>query len=58
MVEVIFLLVAKLPDVLDLEQKKHKIKNILQKMKRKRMIKLGDNRQWILGEINFNLDEV
>jgi len=52
------ILIEKLPDVLDLEQKRHKIKNILQKMKRKRMIKLGENRQWILDEINFNLDEV
>ena len=26
-------------------------------MKRKRMIKIGDNRQWVLDELNFNLDE-
>ncbi|HRN42166.1 MAG TPA: putative DNA binding domain-containing protein [Vicingus sp.] len=41
----------KLPDVLSLLQKSHKIKNILQKMKREGKIKLGDNRQWILDEI-------
>lgn len=43
-------LLDKLPDVLSPDQKKDKIKNILQKMKRKNRIKLGDNRQWILDE--------
>lgn len=44
-------LLDKLPDVLSIDQKKDKIKNILQKMKRERKIKLGDERQWILDEI-------
>lgn len=44
-------LLDKLPDVLSVDQKKDKIKNILQKMKRERKIKLGDERQWILDEI-------
>ena len=44
-------LLDKLPDVLSVEQKKHKLKNILQKMKRDGKIKLGDKRQWILDEI-------
>lgn len=44
-------LLDKLPDVLDMEQKKHKIKNILQKMKREKKIRLGVKRQWILDEI-------
>jgi ATP-dependent DNA helicase RecG len=43
-------LLDKLPDVLSTEQKKHKIKNILQKMKREHKVKLGNNRQWILDE--------
>lgn len=45
------ILLDKLPDVLEIEQKKHKIKNILQKMKREQKIKVGVNRQWILSEI-------
>lgn len=44
-------LLDKLPDVLSIDQKKHKIKNILQKMKRESKIKLGDKRQWILDEV-------
>lgn len=44
-------LLDKLPNVLSVDQKKHKVKNILQKMKRDRKIKLGDKRQWILDEI-------
>ncbi|MEQ9285752.1 MAG: putative DNA binding domain-containing protein [Cyclobacteriaceae bacterium] len=44
-------LLDKLPDVLSADQKKYKIKNILQKMKRESKIKLGDKRQWILDEI-------
>ena len=45
------ILLDKLPDVLDLKQKQNKIKNILQKMKRKRKIRVGDKRQWVLDEI-------
>jgi len=44
-------LLEKLPDVLDMDQKKHKIKNILQKIKRAKIIKLGSCRQWVLGEV-------
>lgn len=44
-------LIDKLPDVLSIEQKSNKIKNILQKMKREKRIKLGENRLWILDEI-------
>lgn len=40
-----------LPDFLDLKQKQNKIKNILQKMKRRRKIRVGDERQWVLDEI-------
>lgn len=45
------ILLDKLPDVLNHNQKQNKIKNILQKMKRERKIKLGDKRQWILDEV-------
>lgn len=41
------ILLDKLPDVLDLEQKRSKVKNILQKMKRESKIRLGDNKEWI-----------
>lgn len=44
-------LLDKLPDVLSIEQKKHKVKNILQKMKRERKIRVNENRVWILDEI-------
>lgn len=44
-------LLEKLPDVLTLDQKRDKIKNILQKMKREGKIKLGKKRQWVLDEI-------
>lgn len=43
-------LLDKLPDVLSHNQKKDKIKNILQKMKRENKIKLSENRQWSLDE--------
>lgn len=46
-------LVDKLPDVLDVKQKQHKVKNLLQKLKRKNKIKIGAKKHWIL-----NLDEV
>ena len=45
------LLFDKLPDVLSEDKKEHKIKNLLQKMKKKDLIKLGKNRQWYLDEI-------
>jgi ATP-dependent DNA helicase RecG len=45
------LVLNKLPDVLDDTQKKHKVKNLLQKLKRANKIKLNDNRKWILDEI-------
>lgn len=44
-------LLDKLPDVLSMEQKKDKIKNILQKMKRNKKIKLSPDRSWILDEV-------
>jgi len=43
-------LIDKLPDVLSHDQKKDKVKNILQKMRRENKIKLGENRQWSLDE--------
>jgi len=42
---------VKLPDILDDKQKKHKVKNLLQKLKRENKIKLNENRKWILDEI-------
>lgn len=44
-------LLEKLPDVLDPEQKRSKIKNILQKMKREGKIKLMGKKQWVLDEV-------
>jgi ATP-dependent DNA helicase RecG len=43
-------LIDKLPDVLSHVQKKDKVKNILQKMRRENKIKLSENRQWSLDE--------
>jgi len=45
------ILISKLPDILSIDQKKHKIKNLLQKMKQNNKIKLGDKREWILDEL-------
>jgi len=45
------LLFDKFPDILSLKQKEHKIKNLLQKMKAEKKIKLEDKRKWILDEI-------
>ncbi len=45
------MLIDKLPEVLSPNQKKHKIKNILQKLKWENKIKITENRQWILDEI-------
>lgn len=44
-------LLDKLPEVLSLDQKKHKIKNVLQKIKREGKIKVNKNRAWVLDEI-------
>lgn len=43
------LMLNKLPDVLSIEQKKHKVKNLLQAMKKEQSIKIGDDKRW---EIN------
>jgi ATP-dependent DNA helicase RecG len=43
-------LLDKLPDVLSIGQKKHKIKNVLQKIKREGKIKVNANRAWVLDE--------
>lgn len=42
------LLENKLPDVLSLEQKQHKVKNILQKMKNEGLINIDESRFWHL----------
>lgn len=42
------LLLDKLPDVLDFSQKKSKIRNILQKMRKSNKITLNKNKQWVL----------
>lgn len=46
------ILLDKLPDVLTLEQKKHKIKNVLQKIKREVKIKVNENRAWVLDKLD------
>lgn len=45
------LLVSKLPSVLSDKQKDHKIKNLLQKMKKEKQIRIDENRFWVLDEI-------
>jgi len=45
------LLFDKFPDVLSPEKKENKIKNLLQKMKKNKQIRLGNKRQWLLDEI-------
>ena len=45
------LLVEKLPDILDEYKKDNKIKNLLQKMKNNKRIKLNNSRLWCLDEI-------
>ena len=45
------LLISKLPSVLSDNQKEHKIKNLLQKMKKEKQIKIDENRFWILDEL-------
>ena len=45
------LLMDKLPAVLDATQKEHKIKNLLQKMKKEKQIKTDKKRFWILDEL-------
>lgn len=42
------MLLGKLPDILDEQQKKNKVKNILQKLKKEGKIKLLKNRSWSL----------
>ncbi|MDX2247525.1 MAG: ATP-binding protein [Bacteroidia bacterium] len=51
-------LLDKLPDVLSIEQKKHKVKNILQKMKREKKIRVNENRAWILDGFRRDLDGI
>ena len=45
------LLLSKLPSVLSDNQKEHKIKNLLQKMKNEKQIKTDENRFWILDKL-------
>lgn len=45
------LLFEKFSDVLSVDQKKNKVKNLLQKLKNSGKIKLDNKRQWILDEI-------
>lgn len=45
------LLLSKLPEILSVEQKKSKIKNILQKMKLRGLIDVNENRHWVLSSI-------
>lgn len=42
------LLMEKFPDKLDSNQKENKLRNMLQKMKRKNLIKLSSSRKWVL----------
>lgn len=44
------LVLSKLPDILSDDQKRNKVKNLLQKLKSKRKIKLNKKRKWILDE--------
>ncbi|MDP8161287.1 putative DNA binding domain-containing protein [Pasteurella atlantica] len=43
------LLIDKLPEILTDSQKKHKVKNLLQRLKSKHNIKLNNKREWILN---------
>ncbi|MDP8099915.1 RNA-binding domain-containing protein [Pasteurella atlantica] len=43
------LLIDKLPEILTDNQKKHKVKNLLQRLKSKHNIKLNNKREWILN---------
>ena len=45
------LLFSKFPEVLSEETKENKIKNLLQKMKKHKQIKLGEHRHWFLDEV-------
>lgn len=45
------ILLLKLSDLLSEEQKKNKLKNILQKMKNEKLIRLTVKREWVLDEI-------
>lgn len=44
------LVLSKLPDILNDDQKRNKVKNLLQKLKGKSKIKLNKKRKWILDE--------
>jgi len=44
------MLLDKLPDVLDNQQKKDKVKNILQKLKKDEKIELSSERNWVLSK--------
>lgn len=52
------LLLGKLPSVLTTDQKENRIKNLLQKMKKEKQIKVDDQRYWVLDEIRRDLDEI
>lgn len=43
------MLLDKLPGVLDIQQKKDKVKNLLQKLKKDNKIRLKDNNDWVLS---------
>jgi len=45
------LLLSKLPSILTSDQKENRIKNLLQKMKKQKQIKVDDQRHWVLDEI-------
>ena len=45
------ILLDKLPDVLDENQKQNKIKNNLQKLRKEGKLKLDDNRLWVLNDV-------
>ena len=44
------MLLDKLPDILDKQQKKDKVKNLLQKLKKDEKIELSDERNWVLSK--------
>ncbi len=45
------LVLAKLPDALNDIQKRNKIKNLLQRLRKDKIIKLNEKREWILNEL-------
>ncbi|MBK8506141.1 MAG: putative DNA binding domain-containing protein [Saprospiraceae bacterium] len=44
-------LFEKLPDILDVSQKSHKVKNLLQKLRYEKKLQLNADRKWILDEL-------